>query len=98
MPDTPICTQTQTVKGTAYITISSCSQDANKFSATGKTCSDVCAGYNGTTVFCAAQVECQFNHIMWWTSKNYNSTTGLGDGNLFSTQSSSILNYSTFIR
>jgi hypothetical protein len=98
--DTPRCTVTASIGGTQYITNSSCRSTSNAaFYPTGNKCSDVCAGYSSSTpVFCAAAVECQFNHVMWWTSKNFNTTTGTGDGNIFSEDSGRVMNYNSFIR
>lgn len=60
-------------------------------------CGNACPGYNGSTVFCTAAPECEFNHIMWYTSKYYGSA-GSGDGNLFTANSSRIVNYNSFVR
>ena len=48
--------------------------------------------------YCPAVQECQFNHVMWWTSKNFNSANGDGDGNIFSTDSGKIIKYNSFIQ
>lgn len=94
IPDTPVCTRKQS----GSITNSSCSRDVNIFESTGLSCAEACPDYDGSTVFCPAAVECQFNQIMWWTSKKHDATTGEGDGNLFSTQSGTVINYSSFIQ
>lgn len=94
--DTPICTTVDT-SATAKnrITISSCLLDSNTLQ--GKKCSDVCLGYNKDLgSFCPEALECQFNHMMWWSSKNFKN--GLGDGNAFSVQSGGIINYSPFVQ
>ncbi len=95
--DTPICTE-KSLGG--YISLSSCRLlDNNAFQGTGSTCSAACPGYSsGTGSFCETAQECQFNHIMWWTTKNWDRASGTGDGNLFSPHSGGIINYSSFIQ
>jgi hypothetical protein len=107
--DTPICTNTESVGGDNYITINSCLEDLNLSLVSGSNCQDACtssieaalgsnAGYSPSTgLFCAATEECQFNHLMWWTSKNYDQTVGLGDGNIISPNSAAIVRYSPFV-
>jgi hypothetical protein len=59
--------------------------------------------YNaGQGYFCPQQLACQFNHVMWFTEKNYKCETSgapncTGDGALFSSQSASQVNLSSFI-
>jgi hypothetical protein len=51
--------------------------------------------------FCPAVKECQFNHVMWYTTKNRQlSASGVWneDGNLFSPQSSAMLQWSPLVR
>jgi hypothetical protein len=50
--------------------------------------------------FCPAVPECQFNHIMWWTTKNRKKigSSWVEDGNLFSPQSTAVLQRSVFLR
>jgi hypothetical protein len=56
------------------------------------------------TRFCPAVQECQFNHAMWYTTKNRRmmqsgATWDWGeDGNLFSPQSSALLQWNSFVR
>ena len=91
--DTPLCTLgTKSSTTGYYTTIASCRTDGNlgSFSATG--CNAACPGYNGSTTFCAAATQCQFNHIMWWTTTNRSQSTGNGDGALFSANTGVILN------
>ncbi|MCM2279487.1 MAG: hypothetical protein NDJ89_15535 [Oligoflexia bacterium] len=95
--DTPICT----AKGTSgYIGITSCrATDTHVISGSTTTCNDACPGYSATTgVFCPTRPECQFNHLMWWSSKNFSETTLSGDGNLISTYSGLKLNYNPLIQ
>lgn len=88
IPDTPTCGP----GGAGYVTHSSCR-------STNVTCTAECPTYNGTTTFCPAATNCQFNHVMWWTSKKYDANDGsVGDANLISSNSSEILNYSAFTR
>ena len=93
--DTPICTTTDSSLG--YITSRMCAvNDNNVFAPTGQKCKDVCPGYSRTAgIFCPAQLECQFNHLMWWTSKGFKA--GNGDGNIFSSQTGQIINYHPFV-
>jgi hypothetical protein len=55
--------------------------------------------------FCPTVSECQFNHVMWYTTKNRklipagaSSATWAEDGNLFSVQSQSVIQWSPFVR
>lgn len=100
VPDSPRCTATESFGTADYITIRSCYRDdVNTLGApfSTSTCKIACGvSYDGTTVFCPAVTECQFNHVMWWTSKNFSN--GQGDGNLFSTQSSAILNFNPYVQ
>jgi hypothetical protein len=51
--------------------------------------------------FCPTVPECQFNHVMWYTTKNRQvsaSGTWSEDGNLFSAQSSAVLQWSPLVR
>ncbi len=85
IPDTPTCT---TLGAGGVITISSCRTE----------CNSVCsASQYSSNPFCTLESACQFNHIMWYTAKNYNSS-GQGDGNIFSTNSGSIINYSPYVQ
>lgn len=88
VPDSPECNSV-VISGSSQVTHTSCLSTA--------ACAAACSGYNGSTAFCAAASECEFNHIMWWTSKNFSSPGGLGDGALFSADSSKVLLASPFI-
>jgi hypothetical protein len=96
--DTPICTATSASEG--YTTISSCMiNDTNVYPASGQTCDVACGSpASASSTYCATAPECQFNYIMWWTSKRYDSTSNQGDGNLFSDQQGQIMNYSPFVQ
>ena len=97
IPDTPSCSSTSTIisGGRTYhqTTISSCRSVAET------DCRAVCssADYLVNNPYCADKAECQFNHVMWWTSKDHDSN-GNGNGNLFSAQSGKIMNYSSFVQ
>lgn len=97
IPDTPQCASTSTLTsgGSTYYqtTISSCR------SVTEATCRDLCSttDYLITNPFCADKAECQFNHVMWWTSKDHDSN-GNGNGNIFSASSGKVMNYSPFVQ
>lgn len=84
--DTPTCSTTSN----GAISISSCRGESS--------CDAVCSStqYN-TNPYCADKSDCQFNHMMWWTTKNHNSS-GQGDGNIFSTNSGALLNYSPYVQ
>ncbi|MCM2278281.1 MAG: M43 family zinc metalloprotease [Oligoflexia bacterium] len=89
LPDTPTCTQTESLPIGRLITTRSCWEGE-------AACRVACPNYNGRTVFCPAREECQFNHLMWWTSKNFAS--GQGDGNLLSRDSVAILHFNPFVK
>ncbi|MCC7440363.1 MAG: hypothetical protein IT285_01950 [Bdellovibrionales bacterium] len=89
IPDTPTC-GTDTISGEPTVTINSCENAAD--------CAGSSCVRNGVTTFCHDVVECQFNHVMWYTTKAYNEATDAGDGNLFSPQAATVLNYSPFIQ
>jgi hypothetical protein len=51
--------------------------------------------------FCPAVQQCQFNHVMWYTTKNRQLSAGgvwSEDGNIFSPQSSATLQWSPLVR
>lgn len=55
---------------------------------------------NKTDYYCPATTECQFNHVMWYTVKNRKLVSGQWreDGNLISTQSSALVQWSPFVK
>ena len=93
VPDTPTCTTTSAGK----IVPSSCATEAS--------CSTPCTteiggahAYNGTTYFCPTTTECQFNHLMFWRTKNYNSSDpSIRDGDLISSESGQIMRYNPYV-
>lgn len=51
--------------------------------------------------YCATVPHCQFNYLMWWSTKNRKYTSGSltgEDGNLISTQSSAIVQWNPFVK
>ncbi len=56
--------------------------------------------FSKSDVFCPAVQECQFNHVMWYTTKNRKFVAGgwREDGNLFSSQSSAVIQWDPFLR
>lgn len=96
LPDTPVCSRTERLSMGNLVTPRSCWQDTSvSFPATGKSCQDNCPSYDGRSEFCPEAVECQFNHLMWWTSKSF--VNGRGDGNLLSADSSAVLHYNPLV-
>ncbi|HLD98775.1 MAG TPA: hypothetical protein VJB59_00865 [Bdellovibrionota bacterium] len=90
--DTPVCAN-KGPKG--YLTINSCTADTTSFLPTGLSCLDVCP--NRTTgTYCPAALECQYNHLMWWSTKTY--TNGTGDGNLLTPHSGTIMKFNPFVQ
>jgi hypothetical protein len=98
IPDTPICTATQSISGSNYITINSClTSDSNVFAGTGTTCSANCGSYSSINgVFCPNAIACEFNYIMWWTTKNFRN--GSSDGSLFSPYEGIVMNYHPLVQ
>jgi hypothetical protein len=95
--DTPGCTN-KNAQG--VLSTQSCYSDTatHPTNASPVRCSVACSSYNAaTSTFCPTVEECQFNHVMWWTSKNVKDG-GAGDGNLISPHSGDIINFSPFIR
>jgi hypothetical protein len=97
LPDTPVCTRKAS---NGYLTVSSCRLDnTNTFLPTSTTCNADCTPYNASAgTFCANKASCEFNYIMWWTSKNFDSVSGLSDGSMFSTSEGSIINYHPLVQ
>jgi hypothetical protein len=85
LPDTPECSSLS-----GSVSHSSC--------LLGASCYNLCSDYDPSGTFCSDEFACQFNHVMWWTTKNFSESTGSGDGNLFSPHSAQILLYSPFVR
>jgi len=84
--DTPICTP---LPGGDLVTSTACLQTLNVFQTPGNEskmdCLEKCPSYSPAEGrFCGVVQECQFNHAMWWTTKNYSASHSSGDGHLFS--------------
>jgi hypothetical protein len=94
VPDTPICTTVDPLYGNK-LTVRSClNLDSNVYPSTGKTCLQDCGGYNpNNDVYCSTAPECQYNYMMFWSSKYFSEGVGTGDGGLFSNGQGSIINY-----
>lgn len=102
--DTPTCAP----RAGPYLDQRSCYLDATVQLGTQR-CSTVCdtaaggAYYNGSTksdLFCTATAECQFNHVMWYTTKLRRKVSGAWreDGNQISPESSAIIQWNSFVR
>lgn len=91
--DTPLCSLVAVTGKTGfYTTHASCRTDGTLGALTASGCNAACPGYNGSTTFCASATQCQFNHLMWWTTQNRSQSTGNGDGTIFSANTGVILN------
>jgi hypothetical protein len=95
LPDTPHCTSTD-LQG--LLSHSSCKNDINKHPVTRVSCKEACPGYDSKNTFCAVQAECEFNHLMWWTSKYYNPSIQQGDGSLISRTSGILMRLHPLVR
>ncbi|MGE4106065.1 MAG: hypothetical protein AB7F66_02555 [Bacteriovoracia bacterium] len=100
IPDTPVVHNASSSVNLSHNMCLSSSQQAS----TGFTCGQnttYCSNYDsnpvGGVTLCPLVEECQFNHMMWYTGKNYESGTTNGDGVMFSTQSSAVMKYNPFI-
>jgi hypothetical protein len=94
VPDTPECTLTVSCSLGSCITQNSCYSTSN-----GATCPAECgAGYTSSNnVFCPLALSCQFNHVMWWTTKKIKPAIG-SDGQGFSAQSGAMMNFSPLVQ
>ncbi|MBU6153834.1 MAG: hypothetical protein KGP28_05985 [Bdellovibrionales bacterium] len=114
LTDTPRCAA-RTVTSQVYLDARACyavDTLVQPAPLSGATCKARCdaitsplvylSGFFSTTPqsFCPAVAECQFNHIMWYTTKNRKKEGGVWkeDGNLISQQSSSVLQRSYMVR
>lgn len=97
--DTPLCTTIDPLYG-SILTIRSClNLDSNIYPSTTKTCLQNCGGYNpNNDVYCATAPECQFNYMMYWSSKYFSEGLGTGDGSLFSNGQGTIINYCPLVQ
>jgi hypothetical protein len=91
--DTPICTTLDASAGNK-ISIRTCLlNDTNVYAPTGLRCNQSCTTYNTATgLYCPAVLECEFNYMMYWSSKYFTVGAGTGDGNMFSPQQGMIIN------
>lgn len=102
--DTPTCAP----RSGPYLDQRSCYLDTAVQLGNAK-CSTLCdaaAGgnyYNGSVksdLYCSAVPECQFNHVMWYTTKLRKKVGGVWreDGNQISSQSSALIQWNPFVR
>lgn len=110
VPDTPTCENPSTSAANSYDTNGDSVNDTFRFTLgscladtfvqpTGSSCSSTCAPYNSVTgVFCASNVHCEFNYLMWYTQKNFHETVGQGDGNKISANGGAIVNYHPLVQ
>lgn len=72
-----------------------------------QTCPGACSNYytgsnsgSNVTTYCGSVPQCQFNHMMWYTTKNRALRSGVWeeDGNLISAQSSAIIQWSALVQ
>lgn len=86
--DTPFCTA-KSGGALQVLTINSCRvTDTSVYTPTAKKCSQTCTSYNaGSGIYCPSALECEFNYLMWWTTKNFTAGPATGDANLISTES-----------
>ncbi len=99
IPDTNTCTATQDIGGTLQLTIQACQTDTtDDQDPTSVSCHSQCPVYNANNgTFCPTVQACQFNDVMWWTVKNYYDGGG-SDGNMFSPDSSILMNYNPVVQ
>ena len=114
LTDTPTCVP-RVSSGTPYLDQLACYQDPSlqihyrSATPASQTCQAACdaegggAYYNGnmkTNNFCPLSEECQFNHVMWYTTKQRTKVNGawLEDGEIYSPQATSILQWNSFVR
>ncbi len=110
IPDSPTCENPSTSAANSYDTNGDSVNDTFRFTLgscladtlvqpTGSSCSSTCTPYNSATgVFCASNVHCEFNYLMWYTQKNFHETAAQGDGNKISTNGGAIVNYHPLIQ
>ena len=102
--DTPTCAP----RTGPYLDQRSCYLDTTVQLATSQ-CSTACdtaaggAYYNSgskSNFYCPATAECQFNHVMWYTTKLRTKVAGVWreDGEQISPQSSAIIQWNSFVR
>lgn len=95
LPDTPECNRKVTGYDFIYATSSSCYSNSN-----GSLCATQCPNYSyltSSSVFCRDADLCQWNHVMWYTSKKTIPALG-SDGQIFSSQSSALMNFNSMVQ
>jgi hypothetical protein len=114
--DTPVCATTESSSPPLNVlTIDSCLNKDSTLQAFStrtapQTCKQYCPYNSLMGQYCSNIQECQFNHIMWYTSKNFMdsaeasasganpATIGTGDGNIFSSESGILINLSAYVQ
>jgi len=107
LSDTPTCAP----RTGPYLDQRSCYQDTNTQMGGATTCATACdaaigggghyyVGSAKSSNFCSAIAECQFNHVMWYTTKLRTKVGGVWreDGNQVSPESSAIIQWNPFVR
>lgn len=105
LSDTPQCLEQGLDSETSFLSQKDCYLDTTS-QLSGQTCQAVCPSYylsaGSLTVsnFCPTQLGCQFNHVMWYTTKNRRKVSGVWqeDGNLISVQSSALVQWNPFVK
>jgi hypothetical protein len=100
LTDTPQC-KARTSGGNYYLDHKACLQDTEN-TLGGDTCDEACPDYlvgGEPTNYCPAATACQFNHVMWYTTKNRekDGSQWVEDGSIFSEQSKAIVLWNPFI-
>jgi hypothetical protein len=110
--DTPTCAPRATAGGGVALDQLSCINDTTSQPAplAAQTCASACDTALGSglhyfvgstaTNLCPAVAECQFNHIMWYTTKNRKKVSGhwIDDGSRISSQSQALLQWNSFVQ
>ncbi len=112
--DTPTCLARLTSGSSYTLDQRACYQDST-IQSSSATCQSACdaaigvggqgyfnSGNNTSTPdnFCKTVTQCQFNHLMWYTTKNRLKMSGVWheDGNLISPESSVLMQWDAFVR
>ncbi len=116
LTDTPTCApRVDSITGSFDLDQLSCYQDSTAQPSSSTSCSSACdaaigggnhylnilSTVNSTPIYyCPAVNECEFNHLMWYTTKNRALLSGAWheDGNLISPQASAVVQWGPFVR
>jgi len=105
LSDTPTCAP----RAGPYLDQLACYQDSTAQLASAQKCSTACDAASGgayyigtskTVNYCPNTPECEFNHLMWYTTKQRSKGNGvwMEDGNQISPQSSAVIQWNPFVR